>query len=74
MTFCEEAGLRSDLKNSVLCEHSGRKASARPPLRDEGHAVRAMKPGVWNKRLEHHEATSSMGKRDQAYGGGGFTV
>ena len=54
MAFREEAGLRSDLKNPVLGEHTGRKASARPPSRDEGHAVGAMKPGMWNKRWDSH--------------------
>jgi hypothetical protein len=54
MTFCEKTGFRGNLKNPVLCWHSGRKTFARPPTRDECHAVRAMKPGMWNKRLEHH--------------------
>ena len=72
MAFCEEADLRSDLKNSILGKHPGRKAAARPPSRDKGHAVRALKPRVWNERWNSHRAMSSMGEGDRANDGGSF--
>lgn len=50
MTFGEESDFGGDLKTSDLCEHTVRKTTPRPPSREEGHAVRAVKPGVWNKR------------------------
>ena len=61
MAFCEEADLRSDLKNSILGVHPGRKAAARPPSWDEGHAVGAFKPRVWNKRWKSHRAEVRYG-------------
>jgi hypothetical protein len=61
MAFCEEADLRGHPKNSVLGEHPGRKVAARPPSRDECHAVGAMKPRAWNKRRESHRAGVRLG-------------
>lgn len=42
MTFCEEAHLGRDLKDTVLCGHSGWEAFTGPPAREKGHAVRAV--------------------------------
>ena len=68
MAFCEEADLRGYPKNSVLCEHFGRKFLPGPPSGKESHAVWTMKPRVWNKRLEwqlgkvkHERASGVLG-------------
>lgn len=67
MAFCEKADFRSDVKNPVFCEHPGRKVTARPPSRDEGHAVRTREPGVWDKWRGSHSAKVGHEKRDQTY-------